>query len=270
MSHPFEGWSAINEGWDSGGGIDLADIGANLKTVARNFAGPVALVLIALWSLKILISLLVGGLMVIGGIAEVGALYTVAQVVSFVGIALLLVIGIVQWSLFRPMQLQAFEGREFIGGVGDAARLSREVVVKTAITALVWGLSLFVGGLGCGIGMLIPFFFFSQAPYLAATTELSPWECMRRSYELNKAYFMPVLGAVVASLAIMTVVQGCGRVIVAGLGGALNTVNLGLGALVSGLGGDLLGLFGGAVILVITATVYTTIQSVERQIPFHE
>jgi hypothetical protein len=47
-------------------------------------------------------------------------------------------------------------------------------------------------------------------------------------------------------------------------------VNAGLGALVTGLGGDLLGLVGGAAILVITATVYTTIQSVERQIPFHD
>ena len=268
MSHPFEGWSAINEGWDSGAGISVNDILANLKTSARNFAGPVALALMLIWAVKALVSLAVGTFMIVGQVAGVGALFTVASIIGYAGIPLVIIIMLVQMSLYRPVQLQAFEGREFVGGIGDAFRLSKEVAGKVALTTLLYGLASAIGAIACLVGMLIPLFFFCQAPYLAATTELRPWECMRRSYELAKAYFMPVLAAIVASFGIAALLNGCGALIVGAIGGLVSQASPGAGYLIIALGGDLFGFLGACGLLVISGGLFTSIQSLERSIPF--
>ncbi len=267
MSHPFEGWSAINEGWDSGSVMTLNDILANVKTTARNFFGPVAMVLVGMWAIKALLSFLVGVVLIGGQVTNVEMLYTAGSWLGYLGYPLVVVISLVQLSLYRPLQLQAFEGREFVSGAGDVFKLSREVLGKVAVTTLIYGVASTLGLIGCLIGALIPIFFFCQAPYLAATTELSPGECMRRSYELAKAYYMPVLAAIVASSAISVVLNGCGGLFIGAIGGIIAPFSVGASALVIGLGGDLFGVLGACGLLVFSGGVFTTIQSVERSIP---
>lgn len=267
MSHPFEGWSVIGEGWDTGNDIETSELFSNLKSVAKNFAGPVGMVLVAYWAIKLLLSLGIGLLLITAEVAQINVLFTVGNVLGYLGYLIVLLVGLAQWSLFRPIQLQAFEGREFISGFGDAFRLSREALGKTIICALLWGFSIGVGSIACGIGALIPIFFFSQAPYLGATTELTPWEAMRRSYELNKAYWMPVLGAVAGSLFVMAFFQGCGGAVMGLIAGLLMQVSPGLGSLVLNLGTDIISMLGGAMILIITGGIYTTIQAAERGVP---
>lgn len=267
MSHPFEGWSALNEGWNPGD-VPIDEIVLNLKTVAANFVGPVGMVFAALWAVKILVSLLVGGVMVIAQIASVPALFKGAALFGLIAIPIGILIGLLQSSLYRPLQLQAFEGKAFVGTFGEAVSLARAVVGKVAVAALLYGLSMGIGTIACGLGALVAMFFFCQAPYLAATTELSAWECMRRSYELNKAYFMPVLIALAATLMIGGVLAGCGGAIFGVIGSALSQMSPGLGHLVSSLGSDAIAVLTGAVLLVLTGGLFTTIQSVERGIAF--
>lgn len=268
MSHPFEGWSEIGEGWDTGNPIENADLVANLKSVAGNFLGPVAMTLVAFWTLKLLLSVAIGLVFLVASLAEVNALYTVGGLMGTFGYLLISVLGLALASLYRPIQLQAFEGRDFVAGFGDAFRSAREVVGKAAICSVLLGVSMCIGGIACGIGALVPLFFFCQAPYLGVTTELSPMEAMRRSYELNKAYWMPVLGAVGASFIIMAVIQGCGLAIIGVISVPLSKLNLGLGSLFGNLGMDILSLVGISIVLVITGAVFTTIQSAERGVPF--
>lgn len=266
-NNPFEGWSPINEGWNPGD-ISTEDILANLKTVAKNFLGPVAMLLGILWGAKILITLLVGSMQIVGQVAEVPVLFTVAGFVSLLGIPIALIVGLIQSSLYRPIQLQAFEGKAFVSGVGDVVRLAKEVLAKVLITSLLFGVATAIGGLACGIGMFVPLFFFAQAPYLAATTELRPTECMRRSYELNKAYYMPVLIALAISMFVGGLVGGCGGAIVGALGGALTSINIGLGTIIGGMGADIIGAVCGSIVLISTGGLFASIQSVERNVPF--
>ena len=110
MSHPFEGWSQINEGWDTGNPVETEDLIANLKTVARNFAGPVAITLVAFWAVKVLLSVLIGIVMIAASVAEVVVLFTVGGLLGYLGYLLLAVLSLAIASLYRPIQLQAFEG----------------------------------------------------------------------------------------------------------------------------------------------------------------
>jgi len=267
MSHPFEGWSALNEGWNPGD-VPIDEIVENLKTVAKNFAGPVGLAFLAMWAVKVLVSILIGSMMVVGQVASVPALFTAAGFIAFLGVPVAIIVSLLQSSLYRPLQLQAFEGKPFVSTLGEAFSLAKAVVGKVAVAALLYGVSVGIGAIGCLIGALVPMFFFCQAPYLAATTELSSWECMRRSYELNKAYFMPVLIALAATMVIGGGLAGCGGAIFGIIGGALGSFSPGLGQLVSGLGSDFVAIVTGGVLLVVTGALFTTVQSVERGIAF--
>lgn len=266
MAHPFEGWSMLNEGWD-GGAIAVEELVQNVKTVVTNSIKTILAALVVLWGAKFLVTLLTilsTGL----GYWVTPAFGTVAMISGYLGIFVGVVVAIAQQSLYRPIQLQAFEGREFVGGAMEALKLARDVLGKVALTMLLVFASTTLGLIVCGFGAFFAFFFFCQAPYLAATTELKPWECMRRSYELNKAYAVPAGISVAVSLVGVGVLNGCGGALVGGVGTALMSVSPPIGSAVMGIGADVLGFVSGALVLVVTGAIFTTIQSVERGVAF--
>lgn len=265
----FSNWSKPNEGWD-GGSIEVDELIQNAKLVASNSVPPLLIALAVFWSLKFLASFGLGALELLARVvpSTMELVATLASVTAGLGGIAAAIAGILGYSLYRPMQLQAFEGKAFVGGAGEALKLAKEAMGKTVVTSLLYGVTLFLGLLACAIGVLIPLFFFVQAPYLAATTELSPMECLRRSYELNKAYAMPVGLAIALSLVSVGAFTGCGTAIAGMLGGLLGRLFAPLGVWVAALGADLFAFAGGFAVLVITGAVFTTIQSHERGIAF--
>lgn len=266
MGHPFEGWSKLNESWD-GGDIAVDELIENAKTVVNNSLGPVLVAFGMLWGVKVAVTLIVGGLSALG-VWVTGVFGTIAGFVAFLSIPVLVLVSLAQNALYRPVQLQAFEGKGFIGGAGEALGMAREVVVKVMLTAALFGVTVGVGSVFCVLPGLAAFFFFCQAPYLAATTELAPWECMRRSYELNKSYALPVALALAAALVTVGVFNGCGAAVSGVIGSLIGKVSAPIGGLVAGLGMDLFSIVGSFGAFVAFAAVFTTIQSVERGVPF--
>jgi hypothetical protein len=116
--------------------------------------------------------------------------------------------------------------------------------------------------------MFVAAFFFLQAPYLAATTELSPWESMRRSYELNKLYAAPVGIVLVVVLLGSGVITGCGSAVVGFIGGLVMSAAPPIGGLIINAGTDILSLASGLLVIIVSGAVFTTIQSVERGVAF--
>jgi hypothetical protein len=266
MGHPFEGWSKLNEGWD-GGDVAIDELIENTKTVLNNSLGPVLVAFAMIWGLKIAISLIVGALGALG-VWVMGVFGTIGGIVGFLAIPVLILVSLVQNALFRPIQLQAFEGKEFIGSAGEALGMAREVIVKVVLTSALFGVVTSVGFVFCVVPGLAALFFFCQAPYLAATTELPPWECMRRSYELNKTYALPVAIALAAALVVSGVMGGCGGGASGFVGGLVAKLSPPVGSLVGTLGSDIFSMVGGFGTLVAFGAVFTTIQSLERGVPF--
>jgi hypothetical protein len=266
MGHPFEGWSKLNEGWD-GGEIGVDELIENAKIVVNNSLGPVLVAFAGLWGIKLALTLIVGVFTALG-VWVMGLFGTIAGFVAFLSIPLLVLLGLAQNALFRPVQLQAFEGKEFIGSVGEALGMAREVVVKVILTTALFGVVTGVGSVFCLIPGLAALFFFCQAPYLAATTELQPWECMRRSYELNKSYALPVAIALAAALITVGIVTGCGSAASGAIGTLIGRLVPAIGGLVTQLGVDLFSIAGSFGAFVAFAAVFTTIQSIERSVPF--
>ena len=264
----FEGWSGIGEGWGEGQEINTDTLIENIKTTGRNFAGPVAKLLALAFVLKMLLTLLTSIVMLVGQFAEMPVMFTVATGLDILSIPLLFVVSLLPQMLFRPLQVQAFEGRDFVTGIGDAVRITKDGAVRVVIAVIAFGISICLGMLGCGIGALIPMFFFYQVPFLAATTELPIGDCFRRSYELNKAYFVPVLVAIAASMVIGGVVSGCAGGVFGALGGVLMATSPGLGKLVAGVGVDIFTFLSASAVLVISAGVLLTIQATERGTEF--
>lgn len=265
-SGPFAGWSKLNEGWE-GGELDAQELVENAKLVARNSIGPVLYAWLAISSPLILTALLSGTAFTAGFYAGSEAMLTIGNILAVLMIPVTLVIGIAKFALFRPMQMQAFEGREFVSGIGETFRLSKEVLVKVILTTLLFGVSLALGTIACGIGSLVAVFFFVQAPYLAATTAMSPMDCMRRSYELSKSYAIPTVIALAGALTSIGI-GGCLGAFFRGIGGLLANLSPPIGNMV----GEVLASVGTVatefVALVILAIVFTSIQSLERKVGF--
>ncbi len=264
----FSNWSKPAEGWDAGA-IETTELVDNVTLVAKNSVPAIAMALGVLWVINFLPDILITVVLLVAqfspGVAGVAA--TAMALTLPITILVALVVGLGVPALMRPMQMQAFEGKDFVNGPSDAFRLAREVVGKTVVTSLLFSVSVMIGGLACGIGALVPLFFFVQAPYLAATTELPPMECMRRSYELTKAYALPVAIALGASLVSVGVLSGCGGSIAAVVGELLSSVFPPIGYFVGSLGADIASFVGAFASLVFTTAIFTSIQSIERGVP---
>ena len=263
------GWSKLNEGWD-GGTIDVDELVANLKTVARNSGVTIAMAVALLYAPLILLHVGVALLVAIAAFAPsiTGVAAMSGMVVGVLAIFINLGILILTYALYRPLQQQCFEGKDFVPGALEALKAAWEVVPKVALTALMLFAALAVGMLACGVGVLVAAFFFVQAPYLAATTELAPAQCMRRSYELNKRYVMPVAIGFAVVFVGTGIIAAVGGGVAALVGFLVGLAFAPLGEAVTTIGIDLLSILMATLGLIAFGTVFATIQSIERGVPF--
>lgn len=263
------GWSKLNEGWDEGT-IPIDELVENLKTVARNGAVTIAIAVALLYAPLILLHLGVTALVAITAIVPsiAGVVGIAGLLVGVLGVVITIAITLVMYSLYRPLQQQCFEGKDFVGGGVDALKAAREVAGKVAVASLMLFAACAVGTLACGLGTLVAAFFFCQAPYLAATTELAPAQCMRRSYELNKRYVMAVL----VGFAVVFVASGVVAVVGGGAAGMVSVIAAilyePLAEPVLTLGIDIVSIVSFTLGILVFGTVFATIQSIERGVPF--
>lgn len=262
----FSKWSRPDEGWDAGN-LELDELVKNGQVVLRNSLPAILIAVAIIWGVKFAYDIVVSGLALVLYLAPNRLVAVLLDVASWGGWLVSLAVTLVGYALYRPIQLQAFEGKAFVSGAVEALKLGREVLVKVVGTAALFGVSLMAGLIVCVVGMIIPLFFFCQAPYLAATTELSPMECMRRSYELNKAYAMPVVIALAVSLLSVGVLTGCGVAVFGAIGAAVAAGFPPAGILIGSFSADLFGALGMFVMLVASGAVFVTVQSMERGVP---
>ncbi len=256
----------ITEGWGIGPEVTFDELIERLKLVFRRATGPVLMAWLGIAGI-ILIFALLGSLFYI-----VNYFVTAPGVSSVLGLfhsifemgyqPILYVVGAFQLALFRPLHRQIFEGEGVIASPLDAVRDAKGAFLYVLAVVLILSFASGLGVFCCLIPGLLVAFLFCQAPYLTATQGLDPIAALKRSFELNKAYWMVIFAVVIGIFAVSvagTVVGGVGTWILGLMTSFLDPFHKPFVAIVMWLGWQL-GLFGA---FIVQAAVFSTIETKE-------
>ncbi|MFP4600434.1 MAG: hypothetical protein ACLFVJ_19420 [Persicimonas sp.] len=256
----------ITEGWGGGPEITFDEIIERLKLVFRRATGPVLMAWLGLGAISLLVAL-IGSLFDIvnyfvtspGVSGMLGLMHTIFEI-GFQPI--LYVLGAFQFALFRPLHRQIFEGEGVITGPMDAIRDAKGVFLYVFAVVLIMSFGSGLGAACCLIPGLLILFLFNQAPYLAATQGLDPFESLKRSFELNKTYWMVIFALIIGVFVVSTAggcVYGVGTGILSWLTSILRPFHSPFIVIVVWLGWQL-GLFGA---FVVQTAIFSTIETKE-------
>jgi hypothetical protein len=140
-------------------------------------------------------------------VAVSAVLGTIGMVLGFIAWFVGIAASALQMSLLKPLHRALFEGVHTVGGPKEVLREASTVFVPVLIAMLLLSVSSF-GLICCIVPGLFLLFIFCQAPYLAATQDIDPISALKRSFELNKTYWMVILAAIGAML-VVGLTAGC-------------------------------------------------------------
>jgi hypothetical protein len=206
------GADIITEGWGGGEEVTMDEVIERLKLVFGRAVGPVLYAWLAIAAVTLAFDLISSLLYVVryflDSVGARGALLTIQGIFEFASTPVYVVVGGLQWALFKPMHREIFEGEGAAGGLMDVLRSAMSVFLYTFAAVLLVSLSSSLGGVCCILPGLFLAFLLFQAPYITATQGIGPIEALKRSLNLHKMYWMLVL-AVVAATFIAAGIGGC-------------------------------------------------------------
>lgn len=209
------GMGLLTEGWGAGESISFGEISDRFKLVWQRTRGSV----LKAWIAMSLIGLAFGLLSAITQIliyfvpAAGVAAAVVITIVAFLAIPLLLLIGIVQVAMLRPLHQLIFDNSQDSLGIMGAIRESLSAVPMLALVTIIIVLGFVLGGVCCVVPGLVIGFMLCQSPYLVAARGMGLSEALKESIRLNKAYWQVVLGLLGACIALAVVNAVIGGVI---------------------------------------------------------
>ncbi|QDG53966.1 hypothetical protein FIV42_25455 [Persicimonas caeni] len=212
---------AVTEGWGGGHEVTLDEVVDRLKLVANRAMGPVLKAWLAVGAVILVFNMLDAFLGIINyfvdSVAVSGAIGIVSMILGIVALVVSIAAGALQFAMFKPLHRVVFEGEHVYSGPMDVINEAKgpfvAIVILTVAITFLFGL----GAACCLVPGLFIAFVFSQAPYIAATQDVDPMEAAKRSFVLNKTYWMPVLiaiGALVIIGAFASCFVGAGTFVV--------------------------------------------------------
>jgi hypothetical protein len=201
----------VTEGWGGGPEVTTDEVVERLKLVFARAKGSILKAWLGIAAVLLVFEMLQASLRVVSyfldNIAVSAALGTIGMVIGLIAWVVGIGASAMQLSLLKPLHRAIFEGAHAVGGPKEVLQEAAGVFVPVFLAMLLVSVSS-LGLLCCIVPGLFLLFVFCQAPYLAATQGLDPIAALKRSFYLNKTYWMVILAAFAAML-VVGLIAGC-------------------------------------------------------------
>ena len=201
----------LTEGW-GGGEFDTDVLTRNAKIAFKRALGPVVQAWIGIGLAVLVIELMASFFGIIGYFSDstsiVGATSAIRGILTVLETPVYFVMAALQFSLYRPMRRELFEGPGAAGDLKSMVQSASNVALPVLGTQLLVYLIVGIAGMCLVAPGLFAAFILSMSVYMVATRGLGPFDGMKNSITMVKKYWKTVAVAFVGII-LIGVAGGC-------------------------------------------------------------